>query len=153
MKFWLKIVLKNLINFSVPFRSFLFGKLLEGKKSVEGLHQFAGRIEFNVSKHVLDIVYTQAICWLALFYAPLISIVTVLKCIFIYALRIFFVIYVRSLFLCHLNDFTPLIWRNRWIFKHLPGVDFLKVGSWVFCNRPIFWEAFCGGKVWCQIKA
>ena len=80
------------------FRSFLFGKLLEGKKSAETLRQFAGLIEFNVSKHVLDIVYTQAICWLALFYAPLISIVTVLKCIFIYALRIFFVIYVRFLF-------------------------------------------------------
>ena len=49
-----------------------------------------------MSKHVLDIVYTQAICWLALFYAPLISIVTVVKCLLIYALRIFFVLYVSE---------------------------------------------------------
>ena len=72
----------------------MFGKMLEGTENYQGIHQFFGRIEFNVSKHVLDIVYTQSICWLGLFYAPLISVVTVFKCLLIYALRMFYVIYV-----------------------------------------------------------
>ena len=86
------LILKK--KYQLNFRSLIFGKMLENSENYKTLHSFVGCIEFNISKHVLDIVYTQSICWLALFYAPLISVVTVVKCIFIYGLRLFYVLYV-----------------------------------------------------------
>ena len=54
------------------------------------LKKFAD-MEFDISKHLLDIVYSQTICWFALFFAPLISAVTVLKMFLMFYLRLFFV--------------------------------------------------------------
>jgi len=48
-------------------------------------------MQFDISKHLLDIVYSQTICWFALFFAPLISAVTMLKMFLIFYLRLFFV--------------------------------------------------------------
>lgn len=53
-----------------------------------------GTIEFGITKNVLDIVYSQAICWLAVFYAPLILAVTIVKSILLYFFRLFYVLYV-----------------------------------------------------------
>ena len=50
-------------------------------------------IEFNIPKHVLDIVYSQTICWMALFFAPLISFVTSIKLFAIFYLRMWFLRY------------------------------------------------------------
>jgi len=50
-------------------------------------------IEFNIPKHVLDIVYSQTICWMGLFFAPLLSIVTFIKLLFIFYLRIWYLKY------------------------------------------------------------
>ena len=55
-----------------------------------------GKIEFNITQHVLDIVYSQTICWLSLFVAPLMSAVTLLKFFAIAYLRMFFVKYVSA---------------------------------------------------------
>ena len=52
-------------------------------------------MQFDISKHLLDIVYSQTICWFALFFAPLISAVTMLKMFLIFYLRLFFVKKVR----------------------------------------------------------
>ncbi len=53
-----------------------------------------GTINFSVTKHVLDIVYSQTICWLAIFYSPLIVVVTLLKSFVLFYLRLFYVLYV-----------------------------------------------------------
>ena len=53
-----------------------------------------GSIEFGISKNVLDLVYSQAICWIGIFYSPLIVAVTVVKSIILYYFRIFYVLYV-----------------------------------------------------------
>jgi hypothetical protein len=45
-------------------------------------------IEFNIPKHVLDIVYTQTICWMGLFFSPLISLITFIKLFVLFYLRI-----------------------------------------------------------------
>ena len=59
-----------------------------------------GRKQFDVPKHVLDIVYSQTICWLAVFYAPLFLLATVLKTIWLYVFRMFYIravmLYVKS---------------------------------------------------------
>ena len=49
-----------------------------------------GTITFDVTKHVLDIVYSQTICWLAMFYAPLIVVITLLKSFVIFYIRLFY---------------------------------------------------------------
>merc|ERR1719270_1344754 len=51
------------------------------------------KIEFSISKHTLDIVYSQTICWMGLFFAPLISAVTVLKLLVVFYLRIIYLKY------------------------------------------------------------
>ena len=79
-------------------RRLLIGYCLKGSK-VESF----GVIQFNVTKHVLDIVYSQTICWLALFFAPLITLVTVLKFIVVYYLRIFYINYVSNNRILSLN--------------------------------------------------
>ena len=33
-------------------------------------------IEFSIPKHTLDIIYSQTICWMGLFFSPLISLIT-----------------------------------------------------------------------------
>jgi len=45
-------------------------------------------IEFNIPKHVLDIVYSQTICWMGLFFAPLLSLITFIKMFVIFYLRL-----------------------------------------------------------------
>ena len=51
-------------------------------------------IEFGVTKHALDVVYSQTICWLAIFYSPLIVVVTVIKSFIIFYVRLFYVLFV-----------------------------------------------------------
>eukprot|EP00094_Tigriopus_californicus_P007864 TCALIF_07570-PA protein Name:"Similar to Tmc7 Transmembrane channel-like protein 7 (Gallus gallus)" AED:0.19 eAED:0.19 QI:0/0/0/0.25/0.66/0.75/4/0/609 len=60
---------------------------LIGSKRKNKIFKFLGSIEFTISKHVLDIVYSQTICWLAMFYAPLITLVTVIKMMLLFLLR------------------------------------------------------------------
>lgn len=69
-------------------RSLLFGN------SKSNFFKFMGSVEFTISKHVLDIVYSQIICWLAMFYAPLITVVTVIKMMFLFFLRWLYVKFV-----------------------------------------------------------
>ena len=76
--------------FDAP-RSWLFGHCLKGNKSLEGLRNTFGVIYFNVTRLVLDIVYSQTLCWLGIFFAPLITIVTMVKLCFMLLLRLFYV--------------------------------------------------------------
>ncbi len=78
-------------------RTYLIGHCLKNSESLRTFRNYFGVINFNVTKHVLDIVYSQTICWLAIFYAPLITLVTLLKSVVLFYLRIFYVKYVRSL--------------------------------------------------------
>ncbi len=69
-------------------------------------------VEFGVSKHVLDIVYSQTICWMTVFFAPLILVVTVLKTLAIYIVRMFYVRVVRQVicfFISAYNEFTECV--------------------------------------------
>ena len=76
-------------------RTYLFGKCLENSSSFQGLRNMLGIIHFDMTKHVLDIVYSMTICWMGLYFAPLISLVTLLKFAVIFYLRLYFVNYVR----------------------------------------------------------
>ena len=72
-------------------RSWLIGYCLKGRKSFEGFRNSFGVIYFNVTRLVLDIVYSQTLCWLGIFFAPLITVVTMIKLGFMLLLRLFYV--------------------------------------------------------------
>ncbi|XP_015605897.1 transmembrane channel-like protein 7 [Cephus cinctus] len=40
--------------------------------------RFVGEQEFNLPKHVLDVVYSQTICWLGLFFTPLLPLMAII---------------------------------------------------------------------------
>ena len=45
-------------------------------------------IEFSIPKHTLDIIYSQTICWMGIFFSPLISLITFVKLFVIFYLRL-----------------------------------------------------------------
>lgn len=48
-----------------------FPRALLDKKSKSKFAKFVGEQTFDLPKHVLDIIYTQTLCWLGCFYAPM----------------------------------------------------------------------------------
>ena len=77
-------------------------RLLGGCTGSPFLSGTLGTITFDVTKHVLDIVYSQTICWLAMFYAPLIVVITLLKSFVIFYIRLFYVLKVNNYFIKYL---------------------------------------------------
>ncbi|KAF2354972.1 TMC protein [Trinorchestia longiramus] len=48
-----------------------------------------GAVEFEIPKHVLDIVYGQTLCWLGMFYAPLLPLITSCKLVLVFYIKYF----------------------------------------------------------------
>eukprot|EP00106_Octopus_bimaculoides_P002332 XP_014769774.1 PREDICTED: transmembrane channel-like protein 5 [Octopus bimaculoides] len=59
--------------------------------------------KFNIATTTLDLVYSQALCWLGLFYAPLMPLLMVVKLFFIFHIKCISVIYCCSP--------SKMIWR------------------------------------------
>lgn len=74
-----------------------FPRSLVARHSDNKIVQFIGEQEFNLPKHVLDIVYSQTICWLGCFFAPLLPLIAVIGS--------FLIFYVKK-FACVINS-TP----------------------------------------------
>lgn len=51
------------------------------------LTKLVGLQEFDIPKHVLDLVYSQTLCWLGTFYSPLLPVVCILKYIIFFYLK------------------------------------------------------------------
>lgn len=60
------------VTFFVNFPRALLAKHMQTK-----LTKFIGEQEFELSKHVLDVVYSQTLCWLGSFYAPFLPAIAV----------------------------------------------------------------------------
>lgn len=74
-----------------------FPRSLVAKHTENKVLRFVGEQEFDLPKHVLDVVYSQTICWLGCFYAPLLPLVAIVST--------FFLFYVKK-FACLVNS-TP----------------------------------------------
>lgn len=61
------------MTFFVNFPRSLIARHTENK-----VLRFVGEQEFDLPKHVLDIVYSQTICWLGCFFAPLLPMIAVI---------------------------------------------------------------------------
>ncbi|XP_075212385.1 transmembrane channel-like protein 7 [Lycorma delicatula] len=79
-----------LITFLLNFPRMLIAKHINCK-----LARLIGRQEFELTKHVLDVVYTQTLCWLGSFYAPLLPAITTV---------VFFIIFHVKKFACLVNS-------------------------------------------------
>lgn len=51
--------------------------------------KFLGAQSFDLPKHVLDVVYTQTLCWVGCFYAPLLSFIFLIICFFMFHIKKF----------------------------------------------------------------
>ncbi|XP_039279509.1 transmembrane channel-like protein 7 [Nilaparvata lugens] len=81
-----------LITFVLNFPRMLMAKHINCR-----LARFLGKQEFELPKHVLDVVYTQTLSWFGSFYAPLLPVFTTL---------VFFVVFNVKKFACLVNS-TP----------------------------------------------
>lgn len=66
-----------------------FPRSLLDKKSKSKFAQFIGEQTFDLPKHVLDIIYTQTLCWLGSFYAPMLPAMFVVIFIFMFYIKKF----------------------------------------------------------------
>ncbi|XP_066585313.1 transmembrane channel-like protein 7 isoform X2 [Prorops nasuta] len=73
-----------LMTFFVNFPRSLIAKHFENR-----FLRFIGEQEFDLSKHALDIVYSQTICWIGSFYAPLLPLVAVIGTFFFFYIKKF----------------------------------------------------------------
>ncbi|KAI4478729.1 hypothetical protein M0804_011757 [Polistes exclamans] len=72
------------MTFFINFPRSLLARHTENK-----ILRFVGEQEFDLSKHVLDIVYSQTICWLGCFFAPLLPMVAVIGTFFLFYVKKF----------------------------------------------------------------
>ena len=65
--------------------------------------------KFNISQTGLDVIYSQTICWLGLYFSPLIAAVTVIKTFILFYVRKFYVLKVCLVqnITCPSNDYLP----------------------------------------------
>lgn len=75
-----------------------FPRSFIGKRSENKFLEFIGQQEFDLSKHVLDVVYMQTICWLGAFFAPVLPLFAVIGS--------FLLFYVKK-FACLVNSKPP----------------------------------------------
>ncbi|XP_076619664.1 transmembrane channel-like protein 7 [Colletes latitarsis] len=78
------IILQFIMTFFVNFPRSLIAKHTENK-----VLRFFGEQEFDLPKHVLDVVYLQTICWLGCFFAPLLPLVTVVGTFLLFYIKKF----------------------------------------------------------------
>lgn len=79
-----------IITFFINFPRSLIAKHFNGRFA-----KFIGDQEFELSKHVLDVVYSQTLCWLGSFYAPFLPAIA--------AVLNFFMFYIKK-FACLVNS-------------------------------------------------
>ncbi|KAK7790181.1 hypothetical protein R5R35_002954 [Gryllus longicercus] len=66
-----------------------FPRMLIAKHSKSKVAKYIGEQEFDLPKHVLDVVYTQTLCWLGSFYAPILPAMGTLECFFLFYIKKF----------------------------------------------------------------
>ncbi|KAK3091066.1 hypothetical protein FSP39_016869 [Pinctada imbricata] len=75
----------GIIFFVQAPRSFLYKRYNEKSKLIK----LVGPQEFDLPQSVVDIIYTQILCWLGLFFSPLIPFMTFIKCLLFFWVKRF----------------------------------------------------------------
>jgi TMC domain. len=64
-------------------------RMLIAKYSKSKVAKLVGEQEFDLPKHVLDVVYSQTLCWLGSFYAPVLPLMATLECFLLFHIKKF----------------------------------------------------------------
>ncbi|XP_055535014.1 transmembrane channel-like protein 7 [Wyeomyia smithii] len=72
-----------------------FPRAICARHSNSRIAKFIGEQEFELSKHVLDVIYSQTLCWLGTFYTPFLPLIA--------AVLFFFMFYIKK-FACLVNS-------------------------------------------------
>ena len=80
----LDFVIHVLITFTLNWPRMLIAKYSKSKVA-----KLVGEQEFDLPSHVLDVVYSQSLCWLGSFYAPVLPLMAVLKCFLLFHIKKF----------------------------------------------------------------
>lgn len=73
-----------IVTFLLNFPRSLIARHTESK-----FIRMIGEQEFDLPKHVLDVVYTQTLCWLGAFYCPMLPLIATVLCFFTFYLKKF----------------------------------------------------------------
>ncbi|KAL3285052.1 hypothetical protein HHI36_019178 [Cryptolaemus montrouzieri] len=73
-----------LVTFFVNFPRSLLAKHFNNNFFI-----FIGEQSFDLPKHVLDVIYSQTLCWIGCFYSPVLSLVAVLNLCFVFYIKKF----------------------------------------------------------------
>ncbi|KAK6622947.1 hypothetical protein RUM43_008799 [Polyplax serrata] len=97
-----------------------FPRMLIGKHCKSKLAKLIGEQEFDLPKHVLDVVYTQTICWLGTYFSPILP--------GLVAIYLFFMFYVKK-FACLVNSRNAtkvyLASRAKFLFMSILLISFV----------------------------
>lgn len=111
----LDFVAHILITFFLNFPRMLIAKHFKSK-----IAKFIGEQEFDLPKHVLDVVYTQTICWLGAYFSPVLPGFA--------AIYLFLMFYVKK-FACLVNSRTAtkvyLASRAKFLFMSILLISFV----------------------------
>ncbi|KAH9502572.1 Transmembrane channel-like protein 7 [Bulinus truncatus] len=91
------------------------------------------RAEFAIGKHTLDLIYSQSLCWLGLFYAPLMPLVVIVKLIIIFYVKRFSV----------MNNCIPSVKPWRASRTHTIFVGYLFI-FFILCCLSVGYTIFLG---------
>lgn len=111
----LDFVTHVLLTFFVNFPRMLIAKHFKSK-----IAKLIGEQEFDLPKHVLDVVYTQTICWLGTYFSPVLPGLA--------AIYLFLMFYVKK-FACLVNSRTAtkvyLASRAKFLFMSILLISFI----------------------------
>lgn len=82
------VILDFVIHVLITF-TFNWPRMLIAKYSKSNVAKFVGEQEFDLPEHVLDVVYSQTLCWLGSFYAPILPLMAMLKCFLLFHIKKF----------------------------------------------------------------
>jgi hypothetical protein len=84
-----KLVILDFVTHILITFTFNWPRMLIAKYSKSKVAKFIGEQEFDLPKHVLDVVYSQTLCWLGTFYAPFLPLVAMLECCLLFHIKKF----------------------------------------------------------------
>ncbi|XP_069668681.1 transmembrane channel-like protein 7 isoform X2 [Periplaneta americana] len=84
-----KLVIFDFVTHIIITFAFNWPRMLIAKYSKSKVAKFIGEQEFQLPKHVLDVVYSQTLCWLGSFYAPVLPLVAMLECCLLFHIKKF----------------------------------------------------------------
>jgi len=84
-----KLVILDFITHILITFTLNWPRMLIAKYSKSKVAKFVGEQEFDLPKNVLDVVYSQTLCWLGSFYAPVLPLMAVLLCFLLFHIKKF----------------------------------------------------------------